>query len=66
MAVRIILILCCALVFAGFALCLGAGEPGVRTWRTYRLAQAMAQTPAGVILLGGIGLIVIEDPATKK
>lgn len=62
MAVRIILILCCGMVFAGFVLCLSAGEPGVRVWRTYRLAQALAQTPAGVLLLAGIGLIIVEAP----
>ena len=60
-AVRIVLILCCAMAFAGFALCLFAGEPGVRNHGTYRLAKALADTPAGVLLLAGIGLIIFES-----
>ena len=62
MAVRVVLILCCAMAFAGFALCLFAGEPGVRNFYTYRLAKALGDTPAGVLLLAGIGLIIVEAP----
>ena len=62
MAVRVILGLCCLMVFAAFVLCLFAGEPGVGSYRTYRLAKAMADTPAGVLLLAGIGLIIVEAP----
>ncbi len=65
-AVRVILALCCAMVFAGFALCLFAGEPCVGNFRAYRLAQALAETPAGVLLVAGIGLMIVEDPAEKK
>ena len=61
-AVRIILILCCGMAFAGFVVCLFAGEPGVATYGRYRLAKALADAPAGVLLLAGIGLIIVEDP----
>lgn len=60
-AVRAILALCCLMAFAGFVLCLFAGEPGVRNHSTYQLAKALADTPAGVLLIGGIGLIVFES-----
>ncbi len=61
-AVRIVLALCCAMAFAGFALCLFAGAPGVDSYGQYRLARALAETPAGVLLLAGIGLIIAESP----
>ena len=61
LAVRIILALCCVMAFAGFVLCLFAGEPGVGNYHTYRLAKALADTPAGVLLLAGIGLIIVES-----
>ena len=66
LAVRITLILCCAMVFGAFVLCLFAGEPCVGNYRSYRLARYMADTPAGVLLLAGIALMIIEDPAVKK
>ena len=66
LAVRITLILCCAMAFAAFALCLFAGEPCAGNFRLYRLAQAMAEAPAGVLLLAGIGLLIVEDPALKR
>ena len=59
-AVRMILIMCCAMVFLGFVICLQAGEPSVANFAQYRLAQNLAQTPAGVLLLAGIGLIALE------
>lgn len=61
LAVRIILALCCAMVFAAFAICLFAGEPCVANFHLYRLAQEMADTPAGVLLLAGIALIILES-----
>lgn len=66
LAVRITLVLCCAMVFGAFALCLFAGEPCAGNFRAYRLARALADTPAGVLLLAGIALLIIEDPALKK
>ena len=66
LAVRIVLMLCCAMAFAAFAVCLFAGEPAPDNWRAYRLARSLAQTPAGVLLIAGIALIVVEDPAAKK
>ena len=62
LGVRIVLILCCAMAFAAFVLCLTAAGPGLAACRTYRLARALAETPAGVLLLAGIGLIIIETP----
>lgn len=61
LAVRIILTLCCAMVFAAFVICLFAGEPCAANFELYRLAQEMADTPAGVLLLAGIGLIILES-----
>lgn len=58
---RAVLILCCAMVFGAFVLCLFAGEPCAANFRSYRLAQALAEAPAKVLLLAGIGLIVIES-----
>ena len=66
LAVRIVLMLCCAMVFAAFVVCLAAGEPGLGSWRAYRLANAMAEAPAGILLLAGIGLMILEDPGAKK
>ena len=66
LAVRIVLAMCCLMAFAAFAVCLFAGEPTAANFRAYSLARAMAQTPAGVLLLAGIGLIIVEDPAAKK
>ena len=60
-AVRAILAMCCLMAFAGFVLCLFAGEPGVRNHSTYLLAKALGDTPAGVLLIGGIGLIIFES-----
>lgn len=62
LGVRIMLALCCAMAFAAFALCLAAGEPCLASFRTYCLARAMAQAPAGVLLLAGIALIILESP----
>lgn len=62
LAVKIILALCCAMVFAGFVLCISAGEPGVGSFQSYRLARALAETPAGVLLVAGVALIIVEDP----
>ena len=62
---RIILLMCCGMAFAGFALCLAAGEPCAANYGQYRLAEALADTPAGVLLLAGIGLMIVEDPAAK-
>ena len=59
-AVQVILQLCCVMVFAGFVLCLQAGELGVGSFSSYRLAQALAETPAGVLLIAGIALIIVE------
>ena len=39
-----------------------AGAPGVDSYGQYRLARALAETPAGVLLLAGIGLIIAESP----
>ncbi len=66
LGVRIVMALCCAMAFAAFAVCLFAGEPTLGNWRAYRLARAMAEAPAGVLLAAGIGLIVLEDPGAKK
>ena len=63
---RVTLILCCAMVFAAFAVCLFAGEPTLANHRAYRLARALAEAPAGVLLTAGIGLIILEDPAAKR
>ena len=62
LAVRIVLILCCAMAFAAFAVCLCAGRPSAANFSAYCLARSLAQTPAGVLLLAGIGLIIVEDP----
>ena len=62
MGVRITLALCCVMVFAAFVLCLFAGEPSAASFHTYRLAKAMAETPAGILLLAGIALIIVESP----
>ena len=66
MAARIILAICCLMAFAGFALCLFAGEPGVRNFYTYQLARALGDTPAGVLLLAGIGLIIVESSRRER
>ena len=57
---RVILAACCAMVFAGFVICLCAGEPSIANFARYRLAQSLAQTPAGMLFLAGIGLIALE------
>ena len=62
LGVRIVLALCCAMAFGAFLLCLFAGEPRLASFRAYRLAQALAQAPAGVLLLAGIALIILESP----
>ena len=62
LGVRITLVMCCAMVFAAFVLCISAGQPGAGTYHTYRLAKAMAEAPAGVLLLAGIALIIVESP----
>ena len=64
--VRIVMILCCVMVFAAFVLCLFAGEPSAESFHAYRLARAMAETPAGVLLVAGIALMIVEDPAAKR
>lgn len=65
-AVRIVLVMCCVMVGAAFVLCLFAGEPSAESFHTYRLARAMAETPAGVLLVAGIALMIVEDPAAKR
>ena len=59
-AARMIMILCCVMVGAGLLICLLAGEPCLANFRAYRLAQALAEAPAGVLLVAGIALIVVE------
>ena len=54
------MILCCVMVGAGLLICLLAGEPCLANFRAYRLAQALAEAPAGVLLVAGIALIVVE------
>ena len=61
-AVQAVLMLCCAMAFGAFVLCLFAGEPTAANFYEYRLAQSLADTPAGVLLLAGIGLMIVEDP----
>ena len=65
-AVRTVLALCCAMAFGAFVLCLFAGEPCAANFRAYCLARAMADAPAGVLLLAGVGLTILEDPARKR
>ena len=60
MAVRVILVMCCTVVFMGFVICLYAGEPCIANFALYRLAQRLAETPAGMLFLAGIGLIALE------
>ena len=62
LGVRIVLAMCCVMAFAAFVLCLFAGAPAAGNFRVYRLAQALAETPAGVLLLAGIALIIVENP----
>lgn len=57
----IILAFCCVMVFAAFVICLFAGTPCAANFNLYRLAQEMADTPAGVLLLAGIALIIFES-----
>ena len=59
-AARLILILCCVMVGAGLLICLTAGEPCLANFRAYRLARALAETPAGVLLVAGIALVIVE------
>ena len=66
LGVRIVLALCCVMVFAAFVVCLFAGEPTLANYRAYRLARSLAEAPAGVLLAAGIGLIIVEDPAMRK
>ncbi|MCD8322140.1 MAG: hypothetical protein LUC89_04550 [Oscillospiraceae bacterium] len=61
LAVRIIMALCCGMAYIAFAICLFAGEPCAANFGLYRLAQEMADTPAGVLLLTGIALIIFES-----
>lgn len=65
-AVRTVLALCCAMAFAAFAICVFAGEPAPDNYRSYRLARSLAEAPAGVLLLAGVGLTILEDPGAKK
>ncbi len=57
---RIILALCCAMVFAGFVICLCAGDPSLANFHSYQTARALAEMPAGVLLVAGIALIIFE------
>ena len=59
-AARKVLILCCVMVGAGLLICLFAGDPCLANFRSYRLAQALAEAPAGVLLVAGIALIAVE------
>ena len=59
-AVRMIMVLCCVMVGAGVLICLFAGEPCLANFRAYRLARALAEAPAGVLLVAGIALVIVE------
>ena len=57
---RVILVMCCVTAFTGFVICLYAGEPCIANFTLYRLAQRLAEAPAGMLFLAGIGLIALE------
>ena len=59
-AARMILVLCCVMAGAGVVICLMAGEPCLANFRAYRMAQALAETQAGILLVAGIALVIVE------
>ena len=59
-AVRTVLMLCRAVAFAGFVVCLTAGEPGIGSFSAYRVAESLGRAPAGMLLIAGVGIIALE------
>lgn len=48
------------MIFAGCVLLFEAGPASVQNFYLYRLAQTMGEAPAGILLLGGLGTIILE------
>lgn len=48
------------MVFAGCVLLFEAGPASFQNFYLYRLAQALGEAPAGILLLGGLGTIILE------
>ena len=60
LALSATLISCCVMAFAGCVLLFEAGPARFSNFELYRLAEALGEAPAGLLLLGGLGVIVLE------
>lgn len=50
----------CLMAFAACVLLFSAGPACVGNFEQYRLAQALGEAPAGMLLLGGLGALILE------
>ncbi len=64
--VRYSLILSCVLALCSFSILLYIGPYSVETYDLYRLAMQMAQTPAALLLIAGVGSVCIEYQTTLQ
>lgn len=58
--VKLSLCLCCVLVFAAFVLLLCSEGGGAAGYRLSCISQTLTETPAGVLLLTGIGVVILH------
>ncbi len=50
----------CLMVFAGCVLLFQAGPASFANFELYRMARALGEAPAGLLLLGGIATVILE------
>ena len=65
---RSLLALCCAMLFISFVLFLRFEQGGGLDCALYMTAVTLLETPAALLLLGGVGLAILIDhfPAPPK
>ncbi len=60
------LLVCCTMAFCAFLILVEIGTPTLRTYDLFQTAQALAEAPAALILLAGIGTVCLEEQALRQ
>lgn len=59
-ALSLTLALCCLMAFGGCVILFDAGPACFANFDAYRLAQALGEAPAGLLLLGCLAAVILE------
>ena len=52
---------CCAMIFCAFMVLVHIEDVTPRLFSLYRLALELALSPVGILLVGGIAAVILED-----